>query len=249
MDQPITLRTTLLTTGTALAALAIALGGEQRIEARRPPANIPLRIEFADQLSDRMRGDGGVYVHGVNAVVAYIDRSSNSPLIFSTDTGSGSGGRTLAFIFDTCLMTAPDTCSSPFPAGFAPAGVLAAPRSATGGPVTNGLLGMGVGQTLRAFFQIQVKGQPQEWTLCMKPEAEGFCVNAPNGVYGRVTRQRPDAWDFYAVDAPDAWGARSDVADLLSTTGSGKRKVIALEGTYAMPFRFTATCVNPASCP
>ena len=248
MDQHITLRTTLLTV-TSLAALMILLGGDHRIEARRPPSNVPLRIEFADEVSDKMRGDGGIFEHGIGSVVAYIDRSSNHPpLIFATDT-SGRGGRTLQFIFDSCLLAPPDTCGSPFGSAFAAAGVLAAPRDAAGAPFTNGLLGMGVGQTLRAFFQIQVKGQPEEWTLCMKPESSDFCANSPNGVYGRVTRHRPDAWDFYASNVPDEWSPRSDVADLLSTTGSGKKKVISMEGTYSMPFRFTATCVNPSSCP
>lgn len=248
MNRHITLRMTLLTIGTALATLLIV---EHRIEARRPPSNVPLQIEFASQASDKMRGDGAVYEHGIGSVVAYIDRSSNSSaLIFATDTGSGTGGRTLEFTFDRCLLEPPDTCKSPFGSTptFAPAGVLAAPRTATGGAVTNGLLGMTQGQTLPAFFQIQVKGQPEEWTLCMKPEGTGFCANSPTGVYGRVTRQRLDAWDFYAEAAPDAWGPSSDVADLLSTTGSGRRKVISMEGTYSMPFHFTATCVNASSC-
>ena len=184
MNRHTTLRMTLLTTVIALATLLIV---EHRIEARRPPSNIPLRIEFASQASDKMRGDGTlVYEHGIGSVVAYIDRSSSSSaLIFATDTGAGTGGRTLQFIFDSCLLALPDTCQSPFGSGFAPAGVLAAPRTATGGAVTNGLLGMTPGQTLPAFFQIQVKGQPEEWTLCMKPEATGFCANSPTGVYGR----------------------------------------------------------------
>ena len=244
MNRHTTLRMTLLTTGAALATLMIV---EHRIEARRPPSNIPLRIEFASQASDKMRGDGAIYEHGIGSVVAYLNSSA---LIFATDTGAGTGGRTLQFIFDSCLLAPPDMCQSPFGStpAYAPAGVLAAPRTATGGAVTNGLLGMDVGQTLKAFYQIQVKGQPEEWTLCMKPEASGFCVNSPTGVYGRVTRQRLDAWDFYAESGADALGDRSDVADLLSTTGSGKRKVISMEGTYSMPFRFTASCVNPSAC-
>lgn len=248
MNRHIPIRVALLATGTSVATLLILLGAEHRIEARRPPSNVPLRIEFASQASDKMRGDGAIYEHGIGSVVAYIDRSGHSPLIFSTDTGSGTGGRTLQFVFDSCLLAPPDTCGGPFESAFVAAGILAAPRDSAGGAITNGLLGMGVGQTLRAFFQIQVKGQPEEWTLCMKPEGSGFCANSPNGVYGRVTRQRLDAWDFYADSAPDAWGSRSDVADLLSTTGSGKKKVISMEGTYSMPFRFTATCVNTSSC-
>jgi hypothetical protein len=243
MNPHTTLRMTLLG-GTALATVLMVLGGEHGLEARRPPSNVPLRIEFADQGTDRMRGDGGPYEHGIGSVVAYIDRSANAALVFNTDT-SGSGGRRLWFDLGSCLLEPNETCQSPFVSGFAAAGILAAPRDG-GAAITNGLLGMGLGQTLAAFFQIQINGQPEAWTLCMKPEDSGFCANSPNGVYGRVTRVRLDAWDFHAEAGPD--GARSDVADLLSTRGSGKRKVITLEGTYSLPFRFTATCVQASAC-
>jgi hypothetical protein len=107
---------------------------------------------------------------------------------------------------------------------------------------------MDVGQTLRAFYQIQVRGQPDEWTLCMKPENAAFCANSPNGTWGRVTRVRSDMWEFFAASEPDAWGTRSDVADLLRTSVVRGKQTITLEGTYSLPFRFTATCVIATAC-
>ena len=230
----------------AIAVALLMAGAEYDLSAGKPQPNIPLRVEFDDLSTHHMRSDGaGAYRHGIDNVVAYINGAFHSSFTFASDT-QGSGPRRLSFDFATCLS--PDGCDAPFTTGLAPAGIQAAPRDENGAPLPNGLLAMDEGETLPAFYQIQVKGQPDEWTLCMKPENEGFCVNSPNGTWGRVTRIRTDAWEFFASSEEDAWGERSDVADLLKTSGSGRRKTITLEGTFSLPFRFTASCVNAAAC-
>ena len=230
----------------AIAAL-LAVSAEDRLNAGKPQPNIRLRVDFDDSATHNMQSDSqGPYQDGKDRVVAYINPAANSALTFGTDT-NGTGGRKLTFLFGSCLPEFGD-CEAPFTSGLAPAGILAAPRNAAGGPVTNGLLGMNDGETLRAFYQIQVQGQPDEWTLCMKPENVAFCANSPNGTWGRVTRLRSDAWEFFASSEPDAWG-RSDVADLLRTAVVNRKKTITLEGTYSLPFRFTATICTTTTCP
>ena len=235
--------------GTTLATVLLALGlSPDGLQAAKAAKNIPLRVEFADGASDNIRSDGfGTYQDGVNGAVAYINSALHWSLTFATNTFD-TGGRQLNFFFGNCLLPLPEICDYPFLSGNAVAQIQAAPRDVNGLPITNGLLGMPVGQPLRAFIQLRVLGQPDEWTLCMKPETDGFCGLSDNSTYARIVRVSSNLWEFSSTTEPDAYGG-SDVADLLKTTGNGKRKMVSVEGTFSMPFRFTATCVNAADCP
>jgi hypothetical protein len=233
--------------GTTLATVLLALGlSHEGLQAARAK-NIPLRIQFADGASDNIRSDGiGTYQDGVSGVVAYINSAFGWSLTFATNTFD-TGGRQLNFFFGNCLLQLPEICDPPFQSANAVAQIQAAPRDVNGLDVTNGLLGMPVGPQLRAFIQLRVLGQPDEWTLCMKPENDGFCALSDNATYARVQRVSSSSWEFLSTATPDTYG-RSDIADLLKTTGNGKRKTVSVEGTFSMPFQFTATCVNAAEC-
>lgn len=214
------------------------------------PKDIPVSVTFVDGGTANIQSDGnGAYRDGTGGVVAYINGAFGNSLTFASNTAS-TGGRQLNFHFGFCLL--PEGCSYPFLTGNAVAQINVYPRNASGTAVTNGLLGMAPGSTLRAATHIRVLGQPEEWTLCMKPEDGGVCgtnfPTAPAGTYIRVTRASAMSWTFFATAVADAAG-RSDVADLMKTVGTGKRKTTSLEGTFSMPFQFTATCVREADCP
>ena len=109
-------------------------------------------------------------------------------------------------------------------------------------------MGMLVGEELDGFAQMRILGQPDEWTLCMKPDLnENFCsVASPTDqTYLRIKRVQTNEWLMFAAETTPT--GRRDLAALLKTTGSGKRKTVSDEGTYSMPFSVTVTCVN-ASC-
>jgi hypothetical protein len=199
-------------------------------------------IQFADLGTDNIRSDGGgVYQDGVNGVGAVINVGSNGAL----GLGMGTGPRRLNLFFGSCLLAAPDVCNYPFLSGNVAANVIAAPRDAAGTSIASGLLGMPLNVVMNMFVQVWWDGG--EWTLCMKPEGEGAC-SLSDAPYARIVRVRADAWEVFASTAPDALGARSDVADLIRKTGVGKKKTVSVEGTFSMPFRFTVTCVIAANC-
>ena len=235
--------------GAMVSVVFLCIVGYQptSVRAAGKGKNIPVIITLADQLSDAIRSDGGgPYRDGVGSIVAYISPSDGGALIVATSTFPASG-RKLQYYFGNCVA---DCTGFPFLTGSAVSQILAAPRSGTGTPITDGFMGMLVGQELDGFNHIRVLGQADEWTLCMKPDPNdttSFCSNASptDQTYMRIKRVQSNVWEMFATDTTP--GGRRDVAALLKTTGNNKRKVTTNEGSYSMPFSMTVTCVN-ANC-
>lgn len=240
-----------------LAAAILTVGsGLDRVQAARPTFRIPVSVRFTDVFPDQTLpnilsdGSGAYQDTQGNGVIAYISpdgATGNDDRAFHLATGDDRG---LRFFFTSCWL---GPCSNPFPtgSGTATALIAAAPRNPDGTPVPNGLLGMAPGQKLPAFLKINLKGIPDEWTLCMKLDGTdgGICGSSVSATWGRITRTSLPEWEISGAVDPDALGTRSDLATLLTRTVNGKKQVITFRGTYSMPFRFTVTCVNVADCP
>jgi hypothetical protein len=227
-----------------LAAVVVAQGSEfeREVAARAKPRTLALSVTMADGPGDRIRGNLGLtYTHGVGGVVAF-------------ENGSGlqlqTGSRGLSYDFSDCLWTVPDQCTPLFDAGIEPSLVQIYPVQ--GGVVSGGLLGIPVGTQLRAFAKFYFSANTSNgfWTVCSDPRpvaAAGICGASPASAGVLVARTGSGTWVVSA--SPSSSSGRSDVADLISEVGNGRRTTITVEGTFSMPFTMTIQCVVAADCP
>lgn len=226
-----------------LAAVVVAQGAEfeRELVARARPRTIGLSITMGDGIDDRIRSNGGqTYTHGVGGVVAFHNGSG-----LQLQTGS----RGLTYDFSDCLWTVPDQCTPLFDVGIEPSLVQIYPVQ--GDVVAGGLLGIPVGAEAVAFAKFYMSSNTSNgyWTVCSdpRPMVAGICGASPASAGVRVTRLNAATWVVSA--SMSSAGGRSDVADLISEIGAGKRSSITVEGTFSMPFTMTIQCVVAADCP
>lgn len=230
------------------AALVLAAGitqsgefGEGLSARGKPrPREVPLSVTLSDQTGDRIRSAGGpTYTHAVGGVVAF---HTDSGLQFQT------GSRGLTYDFSDCLWTS-EPCTPLFGVGIEPTLVQIYPVQ--GDIVAGGLLGIPVGTERVAFAKFYMSSNTANgyWTVCSdpRPEVAGICGASPASAGVRVTRIAAGTW-VVSASLSSADG-RSDVADLISETGTGKRTTRTVEGTFSMPFTMTIQCVVAADCP
>jgi hypothetical protein len=229
-------------TAALVLAAAIAQSGEfgEGLAARAKPRTVGFSVTLTDLASDRIRGAGGAtYTNDVGGVVAFHNGSG-----LQLQTGS----RGLTYDFSDCLW-ATESCTPPFGVGIEPSLVQIYPVQ--NDAVGVGLLGMPIGTELRAFAKFYMSSNTANgfWTVCSdpRPEAAGICGASPASAGVRVTRVAVGTWVVSA--SPSSTGGRSDVADLISEVGSGKRSTITVEGTFSMPFSMTIQCLVAADCP
>lgn len=218
--------------------LVVLMAGAAGIAAgpTKPSTLTPVTASFRCPVSlecvtaDGISADlGGTYTGAATAPEQgpYFDSGSN--LYFPLQPGLG---RFVSIDFSaplgtpTCALNA--TCRKNFTTVFTddsrPASITN-PLDAAGTSLPNGFLSIAVGQSARARYKLNFadpNGRSLRWTVRFNSSMY------PGSTELTVTRTATNTW---VVEA-----AASDVAELVSTTTSG-RSVTVNEGYYAMPFK------------
>jgi hypothetical protein len=224
-----------------IPAIAIIAGHAGLVAAPpRPAALTPVTAVFrcpetVDCLMlDRIASDGlGPYQGATSGSEQgpYFDSASN--LYFPLQPGLG---RFVSLDLSAPLAAPPCAAKSNCRKNFVTALIddsrpasIVNPLDAAGSALPNGFLSIAVGQSARARYKLNFAdpaGRSLLWTVRFNS------AMYPGSTELTVTRTAIDTW---VVEAGE-----SDVAQLVSTTTSGKAVTIN-EGYYAMPFRLTVT--------
>jgi hypothetical protein len=227
-----------------VAAAVVAQGVEfGELAARAKPRSVGFAVTLADGSGDRVRSAGGqIYANGVGGVVAVHNGSG-----LQLQTGS----RGLWYELTDCLWTT-EPCTPLFTAGNEVSLVQVYPLTPDASTLgQGGLLGLAVGETRPAFVKFYFSNNTTTgfWTLCMDPRdgGNGICAISAESTAPLVARTSATSWTVTA--GPGTVGGRSDVAELIRETGSGKRSVITVDGAFSLPFTMTIQCLVASDCP
>ncbi len=236
----------LISTALALTAALVAAGPAIDLAAapNNRPRDISVSVTIHDNTGDRIQSDGlGTYADGVGNVVAYINSAHNGALIFGTNT-QNTPGRTLQFLFDTCLS--PGDCEAPWPSLNEPGGLqgnvlrddVVPPAGLMAMTTAEGELPMWI------KFNIPLDSDPAYWNVCFDSrKVVTPCSQDPSNTStdARIRRIASDEWEISANG--------TDRGDLIRDSTTKKNRTYTSMGTYSMPFMLTVKCLNAAECP